>query len=152
MDFEDWIGVGKDKGQSVRLVHAHVKTGVTKTETTFLQFLHIDHDPDMLPFELTPFKFSLAVPDVENTVLTGKLFLEGKSPGDFVETSGGSDLVRIQEVRPNYTGLLVSFPTGKADLHDLTKEERKRLTDFVTNRARVIAAYASSNKVTNPRP
>jgi hypothetical protein len=151
MDFEDWIGFGKDKGQSVRLMHAHAKTGVTKTEASVLQFLHIDHDPDALPFEFTGFKFSLGIPDLENTVLTGKLFLEGQSPGDFVDTSS-TDLVRIQQVHPNYTGLLVSFPTGKADLSDLSSEERKRLADFVTNRARIIAAFASSAKVTNPRP
>jgi hypothetical protein len=69
-----------------------------------------------------------------------------------VETSGSTDLVRIQQAHPDYTGLLVSFPTGKADLGDLTSGERKGLADFVTNRARTIAAFASSAKVTSLRP
>jgi hypothetical protein len=152
MDFGDWIGAGQKKGQSVRLVHAHVKTGLTKTATTFLQFRHVDHDPDMLVFELAKFKFSPAIPNVENTVLAGELVLEGDCPSDFIEVPGDIDLVRIQQTNPGYDGLLVTFPTGKADLRDVTVKERKELTDFVTNKARAIAAFAHSYKVANPRP
>jgi hypothetical protein len=39
---------------------------------------------------------------------------------------------------PN-AGLLLTFPTGKASLNDLTQGERKELTDFVTSTARAIA-------------
>jgi hypothetical protein len=153
MDFEDWIGFGGEKGQLVRLIHGHIKSGVTKTETTTLQFLHVDHDPDLLVFQFAGLKFSLGIPEVNDTVLSGKLFAEGNNPGDFFETPGDIDVVEIQETSPYYQGLLVSFPTGKAGLGDLTREERKVLTDFVTNRSRAIAAFAGSGyKVTNPRP
>ncbi len=152
-DFDDWIGNGKDKGQWARLVHSHLKTGLTKSLTTFLQFTGIDTDPGSLVFEYKGLGLGLSMPDVDVYVKSGKLYVEGNSPGDIVEIPVLDDIIPIQVTHPYYDGLLLSFPTGKAKLHDLTNDDRKRLTEFVTNQARTIAGLASLDfNVSAPHP
>ena len=64
----------------------------------------------------------------------------------------GTTMVEVptEDVRHHYDGLLLSFPTEKAGLNDLTAKDRERLTDFVTNKARAIAALAGSGFVVSP--
>jgi hypothetical protein len=150
MDFDDWIDGGD--GQLVRLVHAHIKTGVTKSEATFLQFVGIDTHPGSLVFELTGFSFSIARPDVDDYFAAGKLTAESPNPGDFVEFPSPKDIIPVQFAHPYSEGILLSFPTGKAGLHDLTHDDRVRLTDFVVNKARNIAVLSKYYKVPAASP
>jgi hypothetical protein len=146
MDFDDWI---RD-GQSVRLFHTQVKTGVTKSNATFLQFVSVDTDPGSLVFELKPLGLSVGWPDIDLSVVAGKLPLEGNNPGDYVLTPTPDDVVWTQKVHHYNDGLLLSFPTGKSDLHDLTKGQRKQLTDFVTNKVRNIGSMVNIYNVSAP--
>jgi hypothetical protein len=147
MDFDDWIG---GDGQWVRVIHAHVKTGVTKSEATFLQFTGVDTNPGSLVFELTGLSFSIARPDVDDNFLTGKLTADGPNPGDFIEVASPGDIIPVQYARPYSEGILLSFPTGKASLHDLTADDRSRLTSFVVNKARNIGVLTKHYKVPVP--
>ena len=132
--------VGSEKGQRVRLVNAGIGL-VRKRETTFLQFTNLDTDPGSLVFEYT--KGWSLLPKLDLGVAAGFLNLEGPVPSDYID---GTTMVEVptEDVRHHYDGLLLSFPTGKAGLNDLTAKDRELLTDFVTNKARAIAALANS--------
>ena len=58
--------------------------------------------------------------------------------------------VPTERVSHHYDGLLLSFPTEKAGLNDLTAKDRERLTNFVTNKARNIAVFADSGYIAVP--
>ncbi|MGC2414065.1 MAG: hypothetical protein WA459_15360 [Stellaceae bacterium] len=143
-DFDFFIG--SENGQWVRVVHAGVGV-IRKRETTFLQFTGLDTHPSSLVFE---YKKGWALPTLNISVVTGILKVEGPVPSDFVDDTK-MVTVPTQDVHHNYDGLLLSFPTGEAGLHDLTSKDQQRLTDFVTNKARAIAALASDGfTVGNP--
>jgi hypothetical protein len=141
-DFDFWVG--SENGQWVRVVHGGIGV-IRKVETTLLKFTRLDIGS--LVFE---YKKSWALPTLNLSVVAGILKVEGPVPSDFVDDTA-MVTVPTQIVGHNYDGLLLSFPTGKAGLHDLTSKDQKRLTDFVTNKARAIAGLASSGfRVANP--
>ena len=142
--FDYWVG--SEKGQWVRLVHGKVGF-IRKRETTFLQFTRLDsYSPGSLVFE---YESGWSEPSVNLSVVSGKLDLDGPIPSDFVDGTKTVSVPTI-DVHNMYDGLLLSFPTGKSGVSDLTSGDRKRLTDFVTNRSRAIRALGFP--VTNPRP
>ncbi|MGD9616418.1 MAG: hypothetical protein AB7H90_04595 [Alphaproteobacteria bacterium] len=129
--------VGSENGQWVRLVNAGVGF-IRKRETTFLQFTSLDTEPGSLVFDYSK---GWSLPKVDLGVVTGILKVEGAVPSDYID---GSTMVTVptQDVHRSHDGLLVSFPTEKAGWTDLTAKDRERLTDFVTSKARNIAALA----------
>lgn len=131
--------VGSEKGQWVRLVNAGVGL-VRKRETTFLQFTNLDTIPGSLVFEYSK---GWSLPKIDLGVATGILTVEGPVPSDYIDDTV---LVEVpnEHVRRNHDSLLLSFPTEKAGFGDLTARDRELLTDYVTNRARAIAALAES--------
>jgi hypothetical protein len=135
--------VGSENGQWVRLVNLGIGL-VKKIETTFLQFTSLDTHPGSLVFEFKT-GWTLVKPPVP-AVSFGFLKVEGPIPSDYVD---GNTMVTVptEDARHHYDGLLLSFPTGKAGLNDLTPKDRERLTDFVTNKARVITAFAKSDSL-----
>jgi hypothetical protein len=148
LDFDFWTRDSK----MVRLVHSHVKTGVTKSEATFIQFTDIDTSPGSLVFELKTLGFKIGWPDVDVYVATGFLSAEESNPGDYLVYQPPDDYVPTQTSRDNVGGMFLSFPTGKANLSDLTVRDRESLTKFVTDKARNIAALSSFYNVSAPRP
>jgi hypothetical protein len=137
-----------DNGQWVRVIHAGIGA-IRKRETTFLQFTDLDTDPGSLVFE---YKKGWSMPTYNLSVVTGVLKVEGDVPTDYV-ASTTMETISTVDVHHNYDALLVTFPTGKSGLHDLTSRDQKRLTDFVTNKARAIAALTSTGfPLANRRP
>jgi outer membrane protein OmpA-like peptidoglycan-associated protein len=132
-------------GQFVRMHRLGAKFGIG-FEGTFLNFIGLKTKPDYLFFEPGSFSLSLK-PDVDAFVVGGKLGIEGDNPGDFYEVPRPADIVPIQTTQHNTDGLIVGFDTEKADVTD---RERKRLDDFVTNKARNIAVLAQSYNVAHP--
>ena len=145
-DFGYWVGL--ENGQWVRLVHDKVGL-IRKRELTFLQFTGLDsYYPGSLVFE---YEKGWSKPALNISVETGKLAVEGDVPSDFVEMGDRTVTVPTAKVRRNHEGLLLSFPTGKSGLSDLTSRGRQRLTDFVTARCDVIHKVADGMTVINPR-
>lgn len=137
--------VGTENGQWVRLIHAAIGA-VRKRETTFLQFTNLDTNPGSLVFEYSK---GWTWAKLQVGVLTGILHVVGDVPSDYVDDTTLAT-IPTQDIHTNYDGLLVSFPTGKAGWGDLTLADQRRLTDFVTNKARNIAALGQSGfSVTN---
>jgi hypothetical protein len=89
-----------------------------------------------------------SLPTYDLSVVAGVLKVEGDIPTDYV-ASTTMESIPSQNIRHNYDGLLVSFPTGKAGLHDLTNQDQKRLTEFVTNKAHEIAALSKTFTLTH---
>jgi hypothetical protein len=147
MDFTDWIN--GTHGQLVRLVHAHIKTGVTKTQTSFLQFVSVDTHPGSLVFDLKKLGFGLALPDVDIQVQSGKLTAENH-PEDTYLTPTPDDLVPSQTGSQYQDGLLISFPTEKFSWKDLTSSQRDELRKFVMNKTANIRALGESFDVVTP--
>lgn len=148
MDFEEWTR----SPQTVRLAHSLVKTGITKSATTFLQFLSVDTDPDSMVFDLKKLGFSLDWPDFELSTVAGDLTLEGDNPGDSMLIPTPTDNVWTPNVSHRNHGLLVSFPTGKARLQDLTQGQREQLTGFVMQQIRTVGVLAETFNVSSPVP
>jgi hypothetical protein len=73
-------------------------------------------------------------------------------PGDYLELPSPDDIIPTQSTQDFYQGLLLTFPTGKAGLNDLTTKDRQRLTDFVVNQARNIATISQHFNVTTQHP
>jgi hypothetical protein len=146
-DSDYWVG--SENGQWVRIVHAKVGL-VRKRETTFLQFTGLDtYQPGSLVFE---YKKGWSLPSVDISVVSGKLQVEGPVPNDWVASTKLVTVPKVN-VHHNYDGLLLSFPTEKSGLNDLTSDDQQLLTNFATNKSRAIRALAESGlTVTNPRP
>ena len=114
---------------------------IRKWETTYLQFTILDTHPDWLVFDYSK---GWSLPKVDLGVVAGILKVEGAVPSDYMDGSTMVD-VPTRQALPSAEGVLVSFPTGKSGWTDLTAKDRERLTDFVTNKARNIAALADLN-------
>jgi hypothetical protein len=147
MDFQDW----SRGGQRVRLVHTQLKTGITKSRTSFLQFVGVDTHPGSLVFDLKALGFSLGIPDVDIYVLTGTLQAEN-SPGDYVLTDTPPDVIPVLITSRFKDGIFLSFATGKFELKDLTNLQRQQLVEYVTSKARAIADLAKTFHVDPASP
>ncbi len=147
MDFEDWIN--KKDGQDVRLVHSHIKTGVTKTQSSFLQFLNVDTYEGALVFDLKTLGFGLAIPNVEVVAQMGRLKPENH-PLDYYLAPAPDDIVPSQIVSPGRDGILVSFPTGKFAWNDLSSDQREQLRKFVMNQVANIRVFTRYKDVVAP--
>jgi hypothetical protein len=147
MDFDDWINGAS--GQLVRLVHAHIKTGLTKTQTSFLQFVSVDTHPGSLVFDLKKLGFGLAFPDVDIQVQSGQLTADNH-PEDTYLTPTPDDLVPSQFESKYQDGLLLSFPTERFSWKDLTPSQHDELRKFVLNKTANIRALAQSFDVAAP--
>jgi hypothetical protein len=146
-DFGYWVG--SEDGQFVRVVHNKLGL-IRKRELTFLQFTRLDdYHPGSLVFE---YEKGWSLPALNISVVSGFLKVEGDVPSDYVD---GTKLVTVPkvDVRQNYDGLLLSFPTGESGLNNLTSRDRQRLTDFATNKSRGIRALVEVGLgLANPRP
>jgi hypothetical protein len=142
-DFEYFVGT--ENGQWVQMVHAAVGA-VRKRDTNALKFTRLDTHPDDLVFE---YKKGWTLITAEFGVVSGILKVRGPVPSNYID---GFDLVPVPNIRTQsfFDGLLLSFPTGKAGLSDLTARDRERLTDFVTNKARNIAAFVQTGYAVVP--
>ncbi len=147
MDFDELNELGK--GRMVRLDKIDVSAGLRSYDTG-LVFTDLDTDPKPLWFE---HKFlTLGGLKADAFVVFGRLQREGPNPGDYLELPTPDDIIPTQSTHVFHDGLLLTFPTEKADLRDLTNKDRQRLTDFVVNKARGIAVMSKYFDVANPRP
>jgi hypothetical protein len=116
-----------------------------KAGGSYLRFVSIETKPQTLVFDSTVLGFGL--PGGHAFLVTGRLGVE-HNPGDFMELPSVPDLVVVESSRPvSHNGLLLSFPTGKSNLSDLTAKDQQQLRQFVTLRARAISALADSFNV-----
>jgi hypothetical protein len=143
LDFDDF------KTSLVQLGYAELAFGL-RTKFAYLKFVGLDTKPDMLIFDHK--SFGLGFIKADAFLMAGQLKMEGANPGDWLELPSPPDLIPTQHTHRINDGLLLSFPTGKAGLNDLTPTDRKRLKDFVTNKARAIAALGESFSLSAPRP
>ena len=144
MEFEDW-----SQGVLATLVKDEVGFGI-KSSTTFLAFSDVPNRPGFLIFDQT--KIGLGLPKLDLFMASGKLSMERPKPSDMIDLANYPDIIPTQKTSESNAGLLLTFPTGKASLNDLTQGERKELTDFVTSTARAIAELSDLYKVSTPRP
>jgi hypothetical protein len=135
LDFDDFSSV------MARVGKVEVSFGL-KTMMTYLVFTDLDTHPDMLIFDDKLLGLGLIKADA--FLVAGKLSREGPNPGDWLELASPADIIPTQTTHHLNNGLLLSFPTGKADLHDLTQKDRQRLREFVTDKARAIAVLSKS--------
>lgn len=149
MDFEDWIN--GSEGQLVRVVHGHLKTGVTKSQTSFLQFVSVDTHPGSLVFDLKALGFSLGIPEVSNQVQSGTLKAENH-PSDQYLVDTPDDVVPVQVAQHRSEGLLISFPTEKHHWTDLSSSQQEEVKRFVLNRTAAIRALSDFKDVVAPTP
>jgi hypothetical protein len=147
MDFGDWIN-GSD-GQLVTLYHTHLKTGLTQTKTSFLQFVSVDTHPGSLVFDLTVLGFKLAWPEVSDQVQSGTLTAENH-PTDMYLVDTPDDTVPVQARHQNHEGILISFPTEKHGWNDLSSSQQYEVRQFVLNRTAGIRILADYKDVVAP--
>jgi hypothetical protein len=147
LDFDTFLNSSQTIG--VRLGKLELAVGL-KTKLVYLAFTDLETSPKMLPFDIKPFGVGFLKADAFLTF--GRLKREGENPGDYLELPSVPGLVETPTNRHVSDGLLLTFPTGKSGLSDLTPLDRKRLKDFVTNKARAIAALSDAFRTTAPRP
>jgi hypothetical protein len=146
-DLSYWVG--SENGQWVRVIHTKIGP-IRKLDTTFLQFTRLDdYHPGSLVFE---YKKGWSLPAAKGSIVAGILKVEGDVPSDYVDDTKMVTVPKV-DVHHNYDGLLLSFPTGKSGVDDLTGDDRQQLTDFATNKSRAIRALSKVGlTVVNPRP
>jgi hypothetical protein len=141
LDFDDLSSLTARLGK--------VEVGVLlSTKHTYLTFPGLDTSPDMLFFDEKWIGFTWLKADAY--VVGGKLDREGPNPGDYLELPSPDDIIPTQTTDRLNDGLLLSFPTGKAELHNLTQKDNQDLREFVTNKARAIAALSESFNTSAP--
>ncbi len=133
MDFDDW-----KPSQSVRLIQSEIGI-VKKFGQSMLQFRNVDTYPGSLVFDLSRWKWTLR-PVLEVAVLSGSLDVVSGDSSNFIVDQGAPDVIPIAKSDQFHHILLLTFPTGKAGLNDLTTDDRTDLTNFVTNAAKGIAS------------
>jgi hypothetical protein len=147
MDFDDLNDF--DKGRMVRLDKIDVSAGLRSYDTG-LVFTDLDTDPTPLWFEHN--FLTLGGLKADAFVVFGKLRREGPNPGDYLELPTPDDIIPTQSSQASHDGLLLTFPTEKADLKDLSDKDRRCLTDFVVNKARNIAVMSHYFDITSIHP
>ena len=153
LDFDDFARgahdarVDSNAGLPVRLGRIDISFGL-KTTGAYLVLRSFNTDPDMLFFDTVSLGFGFISAD--SYVVSGRLYREGPNPGDWLELPTPSDIVPVTS--QSNQGVLLTFPTGKFGLDDLTPKDRKDLGDFVTNKARAIAALSESFKTSASHP
>jgi hypothetical protein len=147
MDFDELNDLGK--GRMVRLDKIDISAGIRAYDTG-LVFTDLDTKPSALWFEHKA--LTLGGLKADAFVVFGKLQREGPNPGDYLELPTPDDIIPTQSTQASHDGLLLTFPTEKADLNDLTDKDRRRLTDFVINKARNIAVMYKYFDVAKSRP
>jgi hypothetical protein len=128
MGFDDF-----DK-QLVRMERVVGSLGI-KASVGYLTFVSLGKGASLLAFQKS---FGLGAPRLEGAVVSGALHMEGKNPGDWFEVDGGTDTVPVATDRKQNDGLMLTFPTGKAGVNDLSADERRKLENFVANWARQV--------------
>ncbi len=145
MDFDDWSHGGPGRaeynGLMARLGKVEASFGL-KTKLAYLVFPDLGTKPDMLIFDYKALGFGGIKADA--FLVYGNLYMEGPNPGDYLELPNYPDIIPTQHTNHNIDGLVLSFPTGKSGLLDLTQKDRQRLNEFVTNKARAIGALAET--------
>jgi hypothetical protein len=147
MDFDEMNDNGQ--GQIVRLDKIDVSLGIRSYDTC-LVFTGLKTRPALLCFEHK--SLTLGWIKADAAVVAGRLRREGPNPGDYLELPSPDDIVPTQSTQEFHHGLLLTFPTEKAGLNDLTKKDRQRLTDFVVNQARNIGVLSRFLDVAGRRP
>jgi hypothetical protein len=143
MDFDDWAEGG---GRTVRFEKIDVALGL-RSYGSILVFTDLKTSPKELVFEhkfLTVGKIK-----ADAFIVAGKLHIQGGNPGDYLELPSPDAIIPTQSIHDYQQGLLLTFPTGKADIHDLTEKDLQNLRKFVVNKAQAISALSNSFKVTN---
>lgn len=138
MDFDDWYNLGR--GWVVRIDKAAIKFGLT-TKQTWFRFTDLPTDPNLLDFDSKLLGVGLKL-DAEAYVVSGVLRMEGNNPGDYLEVWAPSDIIPTAHSGGSLSAEIVSFPTGKSHVSDLTPEDRNKLTAYVIRKARAIAIFA----------
>jgi hypothetical protein len=128
MGFDDF------DGQLVRMERVVGSLGI-KASVGYLTFVSLGKGAALLAFQKS---FGLGAPHLEGAVTSGALHMEGKNPGDWFEVDGGTDSVPFSTDKTQNDGLILTFPTGKSGLNDLSTDERRKLENFVTGWARQI--------------
>jgi len=142
MDFDDWNNGGQ--GHLVRLGKIDVSLGL-RSYDTYLKFL----DPRTTELFFQHKFLTLGKIKADAFLVSGKLHTEGDTPSDYLELPSPADIIPTQSSRNHQQGLLLTFPTGKAGLNDLTEKDRQDLQNFVANRAHVISDLADNFQLTN---
>jgi len=128
MGFDDF------DGQIVRMERVVGSLGI-KASVGYLTFTSLGKGASLLAFQKS---FGLGAPHLEGAVASGALHMEDKNPGDWFEVDGGTDSVPFTTDKTQNDGLILTFPTGKAGLNDLSNDDRKNLESFVSGWARRI--------------
>ena len=123
MGFDDF------DGQVITVQRVGASLGIEAT-VAYLTFTALGKGAAMLPFQKS-WGLSLK-PNLEGSVASGKLSLEGQNPGDWYEVDGGTDTIPFTIDHRTDDGMVLTFPTGRSGLRDIKSSDRARLRDFVT--------------------
>jgi hypothetical protein len=146
---DEAMGFDEFKGQLIRIGSVAAKLGIGASYT-YLAFAFLGDGAKFLPFD---HGFKVGKPSLQASVMTGWLEMTGKIPGDWWEVDSLPDIIPIEYKSKYADGVVLSFPTGQANLSDLTAKDRQRLEDFVTNEARNIGVLLERNiKLSAARP
>lgn len=126
---DEVMGFDDFDGTMVRVEKAKAALGI-KASLQFLSFFGLGSGAEMLEFQHS---IGLGLSkSVEAFVASGAMHMEGASPGDWWETDGGTDAIPYTTNTSAFDGIIVTYPTGKANFSNVSAEERNRLHDFVT--------------------
>lgn len=128
------MGFADFDGELIRvgLLEAKLYVGAS---FSYLSFWSLGKGAELLVFshKLSAGKISLL-----GAFMSGKLEMVGHNPGDYFEVPVDDTVVRTQNEQEHSTGIVLTFPTGKAAVGDLSIQDRDRLNDFLANQAKNI--------------
>jgi hypothetical protein len=153
MDFDDWMNGGK--GQSVTFLHGEIKTPISKSYGDIIVLWDVEAEHRWLAwggslFSAGPQTTSLKA-GVNDRFESGVL-KPLNDPQDFYiwQDPYHYDIVHYYEPSSSRDGILISFPTEKADWHDLSRRQREDVKNYVMVKVEVIRSLARDSRKIEP--
>jgi hypothetical protein len=143
MDFDDWMNNGN--GQSVTFIHGDIKTPFSKSSADLIVLWDIEAEHRALAWGATPLSPmpGSVVPkaSVDVRVESGTLKPLNHPQDYYIWQDPHFDVVDSQVTKPYRDGILLSFPTGKANWHDLGPRQCEDVRKFVMDWVQKIGIY-----------
>jgi hypothetical protein len=125
---DEAMGFDDFRGETVRVEKLAGALGI-KATAGYVTFTNLGDGASNRLFQKS---FGLGFPKLEGVVVSGTISMISDNPGDYWEADGGTDTIPYTTDSETNDGIIVTFPTGKASLRDISTDEHKRLDSFVT--------------------
>jgi hypothetical protein len=148
---DEALGFGDFHNQLIRVGKLEVSAGIGIPKTRWkvgvgTENMYLSFDPPnlgdgaQLLFFKSDFGFSKKI-SAGAFLMVGRLKMEGSNPGDWIDVLDYYDVTQ-KHTHDDADGMVVSFPTGKSALSDLTDKDRRQLEAYVTTWAKNTAVLA----------